>query len=158
MNTELQLDAASGYLYLGMPDECLNELDQVKFLDHRSERYLVLRLTAMIIKRQWMEALIAARHLKFRYADCELAYIAGSISLIEMKRYSEAIVFILQGPLSLRYKAIMHLQIAYCEVQLGHDQAAELSLRSAHQLDPELTMEALHDVVTEHVNELTFSN
>jgi hypothetical protein len=105
-----------------------------------------------------MEALVFARQLKTNHPDCELSYVAGSICLIELKRYQEAIIFILHGPVSLRYKAIMHLQIAYCEVQLGHDYAAELSLKTAHQLNPDLTMDALKDAIAHHVSAAVLSN
>lgn len=158
MNTQLQLDAASGYLYLGMADDCLEELDQVEFLQRCSERFLVLRLAARIAKRQWIDALVAARKLKTDYPDCEVAYIAGSISLIEMKRYQEAVVFILQGPVSLRRKAIMHQQIAYCETRLGQSYAAELSLKTARQIDPELSLDSLHETASGHVTDLAFTH
>lgn len=142
MNPQLQLESASGYLFLGMADECLEELKEVDFLTTRSERYMVLRLAALVAKREWLEALIASRMLKARYPECELAYVSGATCLIELGRCLEAVELLLDGPVSMRHKAMTHLQIAYCEFQMGNDFAGRYSLEEARLLDPELVAEA----------------
>ncbi|PAW76374.1 MAG: hypothetical protein B9S32_15495 [Verrucomicrobia bacterium Tous-C9LFEB] len=142
MNPQLQLESASGYLFLGMADECLEELKDVDFLTCRSERYMVLRLAALVTKREWLEALIASRMLKARYPECELAYVSGATCLIELGRCLEAVELLLDGPVSMRHKAMTHLQIAYCEFQMGNDFAGRYALEEARMLDPELVAEA----------------
>lgn len=136
------MESASGYLFLGMPDECLEELEQVDFMTCRSERCMVLRLAAIVAKREWCSALVAARMLKARYPENELAYVAGATSLIETARYMEAVELLLEGPVSLRKKAMTHMQIAYCEFQMGNEYAARYSLEEARALNPALVAEA----------------
>ncbi len=141
MNAERQLDAAAGYLFLDMADECLEELEQVEFLARRSERYMTLRLTALVTKCAWSDALISARMLKAHYPECELAYTSGAICLMEMSRYQDAARWILEGPVTLRRRAIFHIQMAYCQMQLGNTFSAKLSLAKARELNPELVAE-----------------
>jgi len=138
----MQLESASGYLFLGMTDECLQELEAVDFMTTRSERYMVLRLAALVARREWVEALVASRMLRARYPENELAYTSGATCLIELARYLEAVELLLEGPVELRHKAMTHLQIAYCEFQMGNDFAGRYSLEEARQLNPELVAEA----------------
>lgn len=160
MNSQLQLESASGYLFLGMSEECLQELKQVDFMTCRSERYMILKLAALIAMQEWTDAFVASRTLKSRYPESELAYVGGATCLIEMARYMEAVELLLEGPASLRKKAMTHLQIAYCEFQMGNDFAARYSLEEARQLNPELVAEAEGYIVPKQAidDDLVFDN
>jgi predicted Zn-dependent protease len=143
MNDQSHIEAASGYLYLGLSDECLEELQHVEFSQRRNERFMVLRLSALIAQSRWADAFVASRMLKARYPECEMAYTSGAICLMEMSRYQEAMELILEGPLPLREEAIFHIQLAYCQLHMGNEHAAYLSLNHAREIDPKWVNEVL---------------
>lgn len=158
MNPELHLEAAAGYLQLEMPDESLEELASVDFLTRCSEQFMILRLTALASKRDWSEVLLASRMLRHRYPECEMAFIAGATALVETGRYRDALELLLSGPATLRRKPVTHLQIAYCEIRLGNEHGARLSLELARKLNPELAEEASEILFDGPIDDMAESN
>lgn len=154
MSPERCMDAARGYLYLGLPDEALAEIEPVPFSHRFTREFMELRTSIHMARKQWLEALVISRNVCHLFPDSEHGFLDASRCLHKLGRTQEAKDVLLQAPSSLRTKAVHHFQMSRLEAKMGNVDSARKSLKRAIALDPKyrklaLKSEELHAISAE---------
>ncbi len=136
MSPERCMEAAKGYLYLGMPEESLAELEPVPFTHRFTREFMELRTSVHMARGQWLEALVIARNVCHLFPASEQGFLDASRCLNKLGRTREAKDVLLQGPSSLRTKAVHHYQLSRLEAKMGNVETARKELKRAIDLDP----------------------
>lgn len=145
MNVQQRLNAAIGYLNLGMTDDALAELDALPEADRCRLEAVSLRTAVHIRRHEWESALRLAAALCQAHPEHPSPYLDLAFCLHELKRTAEAKKVLLHGPPSLRSTGIFHYNMACYEAQLGNLQAARDYLSQAVNMDARYREMALHD-------------
>lgn len=143
MSPEHCMEAARGYLYLGLPDDALAEIEPVPFTHRFSREFMELRTSIHMARKQWLEALVIARNVCHLFPASEQGFLDASRCLNRLGRTQEAKEVLLQGPSSLRTKAVHHYQMSRLEAKMGNVDNARKSLERAIALDPKYRKLAL---------------
>ena len=113
------LQAAQGYLELGMVDDALAELDSLPIAARERVEVLHLRCSAHIQARRWPEA------LQIGQLVCQLdpqgppGFLQAAFCLHELGRTREAREVLLGGPSSLLNEATYHYNLGCYDAALG---------------------------------------
>lgn len=137
------MDAARGYLYLGLPDEALAEIEPVPFTHRFTREFMELRTTIHMALKQWLEALVISRNVCHLFPASEQGFLDASRCLHKLGRTQEAKEVLLQAPSSLRTKAVHHYHMSRLEAKMGNLESARKSLKRAIDLDPKYRKLAL---------------
>lgn len=132
---EHYINAAQGYLELGMTDEALSELDRVPPDQRMDEDAVQLRICILMQARQWERALEACDELRAAYPDSGLAYIHGAFCLHELGRTAEAVALLQDGPAALRREPIYFYNLGCYRAVLGDPDEAEKLLNTSFGMD-----------------------
>lgn len=139
------LQAAQGWLELGLPEEAWNELQQiaVEFWD-RLEVMLLSLDTLQSLKR-WPECAELGEKALQQYPDCGPIYLVTAYAVRRCRSLGEAHELLLRGEQALSEEAMYHFNLACYECQLGDLTEAARRLALAFQLDPKYRVRALED-------------
>ena len=142
---ERRIIAAQGFLELGMFRDVWRELQALPpALLGRADVLEVLVLSLMG-ERRWDEALKVARRLREERPADPGGFIHEAYCLHELGRTREALDTLLQGPDSLRKKAVYFYNAACYRAQLGEIEHAMELLGHAFKMDAALRKSARHD-------------
>ena len=129
------LQAASGWLELGLADEALVELETLP-TDFRSQReVLELKLAAQMVSQAWNPASDTARLLCLKAADEPLFFLRAAFCLHETGDTLAACNWLLRGPKTLFDMAIFHYNLACYLWTLGEANRARSHLKQAITMD-----------------------
>ena len=131
----IHLQAAQGYLELGMLEEALGELS---FIDHTvldDPDILELRLHILMQGERWEEALAVSQQILLTHQEMLPAYIQGAFALHELGRTAEARDLLLKGPSLLHQDPTFHYNIGCYQAVLGNREEAIESLFKSFELD-----------------------
>jgi predicted Zn-dependent protease len=139
------MEAASGWLELGLADEALAELQALP-ADARNKRpALELMLAAQMSREAWNPAADTARMLCLKAADEPAFFLTAAFCLHETGDTLAACNWLLRGPKSLFGMAVFHYNIACYLWKLGHASRARSHLRRALAMDASLLESARAD-------------
>ena len=137
-----RLEAAHGYLMLGMEQDARRELDGLdehRMQDSTEKQVLTsLRLELALLGSQWREGEASARHMREWAPDEPQGFIHGAYCLHELGRTHEAVQLLLAGPQALRKMPLFFYNLACYHAVLGQRVQALASLNEAFQRDPGL--------------------
>lgn len=139
------LNAASGWLDLGLPDEALVELESLPLEDRSHRRALELKLCAQMENEAWNPASETARLLCLQVADEPEFFLRAAFCLHETGDTLAACNWLLRGPKSLFEMAIFHYNLACYLWTLGEANRARSHLRQAIAMDQSFLDAALTD-------------
>ncbi len=139
------LNAASGWLELGLPDEALAELEALPLEDRGNRRALELKLSAQMENQSWNPASETARLLCLKAADEPEFFLRAAFCLHETGDTLAACNWLLRGPKSLFEMAIFHYNLACYLWTLGEANRARSHLRQAIAMDQSYLDAALSD-------------
>jgi len=142
---ERHLNAADGYLYLGMPSEALRELDEIP-ADRQSDSH-VLRAHIRILfhLKQWKEAEQLSMRGSKAYPEENEFMVQRAFSLHQQEKSNEAVQVILNAPEWIRRTGILHYNLACYEAQLGDIGTARQCIRVAFELNSSFKRNARRD-------------
>ena len=145
MDFDRRILAAQGYLELGLHAEARMELNALP--PTARDRCDVIEITLLCLRdeKKWAEALEQARRLCEAEPDEPGGFIHAAYCLHELGRTREALDLLLQGPPSLREKAVYFYNLGCYQASLGHEDEALASLRLAFDKEGSLRREARHD-------------
>ena len=128
------LEAAQGWLELGLPDEASKELENIT--PELREHPVVLRLRwgILVAAKNWEAGLEVANSLIRLVPDDPIGWIGRSYALHEMKRTTEARENLLQVVDKFSVNSTMRYNLACYECQLGHLEQARGWLDKALKL------------------------
>ena len=139
------LQAAAGWLELGVPDEALAELRELPAEARTQRRALELTLAAQMHNKAWNPAADTARLLCLKAADEPVFFLSAAFCLHETGDTLAACNWLLRGPKSLFDMAVFHYNIACYLWTLGEAGRARSHLRRAIKMDRSLLESARED-------------
>jgi Flp pilus assembly protein TadD len=143
--TQRALQAADGYLFLGMPDEALGELGNVPGEDSKQAMVLLARTRVLLHLKRWNEAEKLAAHGATSHPDHEEFTVQRAFALHQLKQGDEAMNVILQAPEWIRQTGIIHYNLACYEAQLGDLRTARQCIKVACQMNKAMKKNAAID-------------
>jgi len=145
MGVTKTLNAATGWLELGIADEALCELDSLP-ADLRGQReVLELTLSAQMVNQSWNSAADTARLLCIKAGDEPEFFLRAAFCLHETGDTLAACNWLLRGPKSLFEMAIFHYNLACYLWTLGEADRARSHLRQAIAMDESFLHAARED-------------
>lgn len=139
------LQAATGWLELGIADEALVELESLP-TDARTQRAaLELKLAAQMINQSWNSAADTARLLCLKAADEPVFFLRAAFCLHETGDTLAACNWLLRGPKTLFEMAVFHYNLACYLWTLGEATRARSHLRQAITMDESFLEAARED-------------
>src|SRR5437870_5137053 len=134
---ELQrsLAAADGYLYLGMAEHALEELDAIEPADQDHSPVLRSRIRVLLHLKRWAGAERLSQKGVELYPDENEFTVQRAFALHQMKKGSEAMRVILTAPEWIRRTGILHYNLACYEAQLGDLSTARQCIRAAIEIN-----------------------
>lgn len=145
MSVAETLQAASGWLELGIADEALAELERLPPAERRQRPALELQLTAQMLGRAWNPAADTARLLCIQAADEPVFFLRAAFCLHETGDTLAACNWLLRGPKTLLEMAVFHYNLACYLSVLGEAERARRHLRQAITMDESLRETARSD-------------
>ncbi|MCX7713451.1 MAG: hypothetical protein N2035_07290 [Chthoniobacterales bacterium] len=129
------INAAQGYIELGMYEEALKELAALPRGIAEHDEVLQLKLFLLMRLKSWEEALRICLELQRRKPNETLGYIQGAFCLHELGRTAEAKEMLLKGPSSLLREPTYHYNLACYEAVLGNREIALEYLRTSFSMN-----------------------
>ncbi len=145
MDREQRLEAAQGYLMLGMLTVALDELSHLPKEDWFRPEALSLQITILMKMQSWENALKLLDPLTKLAPEVEEYHLHAAYCLHELKRTEEAKTCLLTGPETLLHNALFHYNLACYETHLGDVTTAKLCLKRCFELDKSYYPVALKD-------------
>ena len=129
------LEAADGYLYLGMFDEALEELHGIESEAQESAAVMLARIRLLLHKKQWR----SAEELSGLGADLHPEEgeftVQRAFALHQMRKGDEAVEVLMAAPEWIRRTGILHYNLACYEARLGDLSTARQCINAAIQLN-----------------------
>lgn len=148
------LQAALGWLELGVPDEALRELDSLGPTERMRKQALELRLVAQMKAAHWNAGVDTARLLCMREPKEARFFIHAAYCLHETGDTVAARNFLMTGPSNLIDEPLFHYNIACYHAVLGQPKQARSHLSRAFSMDDALRDIASKDSDLESLGEL----
>lgn len=145
MGVTRTLQAASGWLELGLADEALAEIRTLPANARIQRRALELTLAAQMTCKEWNPAADTARLLCLKAANEPVFFLSAAFCLHETGDTLAACNWLLRGPKSLLDMPVFHYNIACYLWTLGHASRARSHLRRAIVMDDSLLEAARGD-------------
>lgn len=145
------INAAQGYLELGMTDEALAELARVPESERAHPDVAQLRVYILMRARRWDEALEACAKLRDEHPDLVLGYIHGAFCLHELGRTEEAMQLLKAGPVSLLREPVYFYNLGCYHAVLGQPEEAQNYLQMSFSMDEKFREIARYDPDLESV-------
>jgi predicted Zn-dependent protease len=139
------LNAAQGYLELGMTDEALAELGRVPAEERNHADVEQLRVYILMRARRWGEALEACHALRQAHPELNLGFIHGAFCLHELGRTSEAMQLLMEGPASLLREPVYFYNLGCYHAVLGNPEEARNYLQMSFNMDGKFREIARYD-------------
>jgi tetratricopeptide (TPR) repeat protein len=118
-DTKRALQAADGYLYLGMPCEALSELNRAPSAAQRDPAVLLARVRVLLHWSCWKEAEVLARQCRETYPTIEEFTVQCAFALHQLEREDEAMETLRSAPDWILRTGILHYNLACYEARLG---------------------------------------
>jgi len=142
---ERPLTAADGYLFLGMPEEALDELSKIPHMQHAHPAVLRARIRILLHLRQWRRAERLSREGSRRYPDENEFMVQRAFALHQLEKGPEAIEVIRNAPEWIRRTGILQYNLACYEAQLGDLGIARQCIRAAIEINASFKKNAKTD-------------
>jgi tetratricopeptide (TPR) repeat protein len=142
---ERALHAAEGYLYLGMPDEALRELDEADEQNRSHASLLRSRVRVLLHLKRWKEAESLSVSSSMLHPNENEFMVQRAFALHQMKRGNEAVGVLLSAPEWIRRTGILHYNLACYEAKLGDLGTARQCIRAAVELNSAFKRKARTD-------------
>lgn len=139
------LNAAQGYLELGMTDEALAELGRVPEDERAHADVEQLRVYILMRARRWTEALAACDALREGHPELNLGFIHGAFCLHELGRTAEAMQLLMEGPASLLREPVYFYNLGCYHAVLGNPEEARNFLQMSFNMDGKFREIARYD-------------
>jgi hypothetical protein len=129
------LEAATGWLELGVADEALIELESLPTEVRTQRAALELKLAAQMLNQSWNSAADTARLLCLKAADEPVFFLRAAFCLHETGDTLAACNWLLRGPKTLFEMAVFHYNLACYLWTLGEGSRARSHLKQAITMD-----------------------
>ena len=133
--TQRALRAADGYLYLGLAEEALCELDAIPSAEHQDSAVLLARIRVLLHMKKWNTAeTLSGRGARLHPDEGEFT-VQRAFALHQMKRDAAAEQALLAAPEWIRRTGILHYNLACYQARLGDLSQARECIDTAIQIN-----------------------
>jgi predicted Zn-dependent protease len=139
------LHAADGYLYLGIPDEALHELDGVPSREEHDPSVMLARVRVLLHLKRWADAEELSNFGNATHPDEEEFTVQRAFALHQLKKGEMAVEVLLAAPEWIRRTGILHYNLACYEARLGDLSIARQCIRAAIELNAAMKKNARID-------------
>jgi tetratricopeptide (TPR) repeat protein len=143
--TRKALHAADGYLYLGMPDEALNELEVVPTPEQIDSSVMLAKVRVLLHLKDWKSAETLSLQGATHHPQEEEFTVQRAFALHQLNKGDEAVEVLLAAPEWIRRTGILHYNLACYEARLGDLSTAKQCIRAAIQLNAAMKKNARID-------------
>jgi hypothetical protein len=143
--TQELLEAADGYLFLGLPTDALAELDKIPKEDRSQAMVLIACTRVLLHLKKWEDAEHLATQGTIRHPDHEEFTVQRAFALHQLQRGEAAMNVILEAPEWLRRTGILHYNLACYEAQLGDLKTARQCIKVACKMNTAMRKNAAVD-------------
>lgn len=137
--------AADGYLYLGLPEEALAELEAIDLEFLHDLPVLRARIRVLLHLKRWENARNLAEVGNEVYPDENEFVVQRAFALHQMQKGGEAVQVLLNAPEWIRRTGILHYNLACYEAQLGDLSTARQCIRAAIEINASFKKNARKD-------------
>jgi predicted Zn-dependent protease len=134
-NVRRVLDAADGYLYLGLPAEALAEIERLSAADQDNNALLRMRIRVLLHLHRWQEAQRIAALGASIYPGEEEFTVQRAFALHMLRRPREAARVLQSAPEWLRRTGVLHYNLACYEVRFGDLDSARECIATACEMN-----------------------
>ena len=139
------LQAADGYLFLGLHQEAMRELNNVPILAQGDPAVLLSRVRVLLHRRNWQEAEELAIRCVEAFPEVEEFTVQRAFALCRTKTPDVAIEVIEAAPAWIRRTGILHYNLACYEARLGDLSMARRCIDTAIQINAAMARNAKID-------------
>ena len=143
--TQRALHAADGYLYLGLADFALEELDSIALIEQHDPSVMLARVRVLLHLRKWPEAESLSGHGADQHPGEEEFTVQRAFALHQLNKGEQAVEVLLAAPEWLRRTGILHYNLACYEARLGDLTTARQCIDAAIQLNAAMKKNARVD-------------
>ena len=129
------LQAADGYLFLGMAEDALAELNEIDVESQMEIAVLRARIRVLLHMKRWKEAESLSERGSKLHPDENEFMVQRAFALHQLDRGNEAVGVILSAPDWIRRTGILHYNLACYEARLGDLGTARQCIRTALELN-----------------------
>ena len=139
------LHAADGYLYLGLADYALKQLDFVPVPEQGDPSVMLARVRVLLHLRDWPQAEKLSSTGAEQHPSEEEFTVQRAFALHQLKKGDEAVEVLLSAPEWLRRTGILHYNLACYEARLGNLSTARQCIRAAIKINAAMKKNARVD-------------
>jgi tetratricopeptide (TPR) repeat protein len=139
------LQAADGYLYLGMADEALAELESIGATEQDRPSVLLARIRVTLHLRQWGKAEALSRRAALAHPEEDEFTVQQAFALHQLEKGDKAVEVLLSAPEWIRRTGILHYNLACYEARLGDLKTARQCINAAIQINAAMRKNARID-------------
>ncbi|HEX5177533.1 MAG TPA: hypothetical protein VFV83_10910 [Chthoniobacteraceae bacterium] len=143
--TQRALHAADGYLYLGMPEEALQELDSVGKPEQTEPSVLLARIRVLLHLGKWAEAEALSGRAAIEHPTEDEFTVQHAFALHQLRKGDRAVEVLLSAPEWIRRTGILHYNLACYEARLGDLKTARQCINAAIQINAAMKKNARVD-------------
>ena len=143
--TQRALQAADGYLYLGLPEDALNEIGDAHPQDREHPSVLLARVRVLLHLKRWNEAEELSSHGSSSHPSEEEFTVQRAFALHQLQQGDKAVQVLLDAPEWVRRTGILHYNLACYEARLGDKNTARHCINAAIQLNAAMKKNARID-------------
>jgi hypothetical protein len=139
------LEAADGYLYLGMPTEALEEFNGVPIGERRNAPVMLAQIRVLLHMKNWKHAeRLSARGANLHPGEDEFT-VQRVFALHQLEKGDEAFQVLLSAPEWIRRTGILHYNLACYEARLGDINTARRCIDAAIEINAAIKKNARVD-------------
>lgn len=127
--------AADGYLYLGIPELALEELESISDSAQHASPVLRARVRVLLHLRRWSDADNLSRTGGSLYPEENEFTVQRAFALHQLKKGTDAVRVLLSAPEWIRKTGILHYNLACYEAQLGDIVTARQCIKAAIEIN-----------------------
>jgi len=143
--THRALEAADGYLYLGMPAEALTEFDAIPDGERIGPSVMLAEIRVLLHLKDWSRAeKLSTRGAALHPEEDEFT-VQRVFSLHQLEQGEEAFRILLAAPEWIRRTGILHYNLACYEARLGDLKTARQCIDAAIELNSAIKKNARKD-------------
>ena len=139
------LHAADGYLFLGLHQEAMGELNRVPILAQGDPAVLLTRVRVLLHRKNWSEAEELANRCIETFPEVEEFTVQRAFATRWMKTPDDAIEVIEAAPAWIRRTGILHYNLGCYEARLGDLSMARRCIDVAIQINSAMARNAKVD-------------
>lgn len=144
-DTQRALRAADGYLFFGMAEEALTEIESAPAEEVDQPEVLLARNRVLLHLRRWKEVEALAAKAIETHPERDEFTVQRAFALHKMKKGEQALDVIESAPEWIRRTGIIHYNLACYEAQLGDKKTARQCINVAIQMNEAMRNNAKKD-------------